>query len=242
MSIEELNNELKQLKDEKYHLLKLINHDIRSPFNRMFALLQLFELDSDSMSEQQTEYLDSMYLSILSGLEMIQNLRDMREIDAGHIEITNTPIQVDDVIQGAIRSFSKQIELKKVGVKFNHGYLGPEVMTDSYYLQRIVENVLSNAIKFSKEDAEVLIHTRANADLLEIEIRDFGEGIRSSEESKLFDKFEKLSSYATGGEGSLGLGLYNSTSIIKMMNGILQFNRAVEPGSSFTIILPIKPI
>ena len=86
MHIDELTAELKQLKDEKYHLLKLVNHDIRSPFNRIFALLQLFEMESGEVSDQQKEYLDSMYLSILSGLEMIQNLRDMREIDAENIE------------------------------------------------------------------------------------------------------------------------------------------------------------
>ncbi len=55
MKTDQLKSELQKLKDEKYHLLKLINHDIRSPFNRLFALLQLFELDSNDISDQQNE-------------------------------------------------------------------------------------------------------------------------------------------------------------------------------------------
>ena len=65
MNIDELKAELTQLKDEKYHLLKLINDDIRSSFNRIFALLQLFEMENGETSIQQKEYIDSMYFSIL---------------------------------------------------------------------------------------------------------------------------------------------------------------------------------
>jgi signal transduction histidine kinase len=240
MKIDEIKAELQQLKDEKYHLLKLINHDIRSPFNRLFALLQLFELESGELSDQQNEYLDSMYLSILSGLEMIQNLRDMRELDANHIEIAPTETNVRNMIDASIRTFSKQIELKKIQISTNYQGDLLTIFTDEYYLQRVVENVFSNAIKFSKEGkkVEVLVHGD-NSSLL-ISIRDFGEGIKHDEEVMLFQKFKKLSSFATGGEGSLGLGLYNAMALIKMMNGNISLNREVEPGASFTISVPIR--
>lgn len=232
------NDELQRLKDEKYHLLKLINHDIRSPFNRLYALLQLFEFDSKNLTEQQVEYMDSMYLSILSGLEMIQNLRDMREIDAGNVEISYNEIQLRDIIQQALRSFSKQIELKKLKLNLEMESADIKLNTDEYYLQRIIENVLSNAIKFSKEGKEILIRARGENDNIRIEIRDFGEGIKPSEEKFLFEKFKKLSSFATGGEGSLGLGLYNAMLIIKMIKGDIKLNRDVQMGSSFIISIP----
>jgi len=238
MGNDDLKGELQRLKDEKYHLLKLINHDIRSPFNRLFALLQLLEFDQDNLTDQQIEYMDSMYLSILSGLEMIQNLRDMREIDAGKIEISNTKTQLEDIIQKSIRSFSKQIELKKLEIKVEMDNRHLILNTDSYYLQRVTENVLSNAVKFSKEGKMITIMTRNINSNLQIDIRDFGEGIKPAEESMLFEKFKKLSSFATGGEGSLGLGLYNARAILKMMNGEIIFNREVQPGSSFTISIP----
>lgn len=241
MNIEEIKTELQALKDEKYHLLKLINHDIRSPFNRLFALLQLFELDSGELTPQQEEYMNSMYLSILSGLEMIQNLRDMREIDAGNIEITNDIISLPEVLQNSVRSFSKQMELKKIVVKLESIVNGEEIVADGYYLQRVVENVLSNAIKFSKSGKEVLVNARCTDGTCFIEIKDFGEGIKQNEAHMLFQKFKKLSSFATGGEGSLGLGLHNARAIITMMNGDIFQNENVHQGSSFIISIPVNP-
>lgn len=240
MNIEEIKAELQALKDEKYHLLKLINHDIRSPFNRLFALLQLFELDSGELTPQQEEYMNSMYLSILSGLEMIQNLRDMREIDAGNIVITNDRINLPDILQNAIRSFSKQMELKKIGVMIE-SVDNEEIVADGYYLQRVVENVLSNAIKFSKSGKDVLINAKCTNGHCNLEITDFGEGIKQNEAHMLFQKFKKLSSFATGGEGSLGLGLHNAHAIITMMNGNIFRNENVIQGSSFIISIPMSP-
>jgi signal transduction histidine kinase len=238
MNTEEIKAELQQLKEEKYHLLKLINHDIRSPFNRLFALLQLFELESGELSDQQNEYLDSMYLSILSGLEMIQNLRDMRELDAGHVEITPSEVNVGEIVGSSIRTFSKQVELKKLEINTDAPANEYLVVTDGYYLQRVVENVLSNAIKFSREGKPIEVKILNETPSLKITIRDFGEGIKHEEEKMLFQKFKKLSSFATGGEGSLGLGLYNAMAFIKMMHGDILLNRDVQPGTSFTIFIP----
>jgi signal transduction histidine kinase len=241
MNIEEITSELQTLKEEKYHLLKLINHDIRSPFNRIFALLQLFELDSGELTPQQEEYMNSMYLSILSGLEMIQNLRDMREIDAGNILISNDSIHLPEILKNAIRSFSKQMELKKIDVKIVSVADDVEIVSDGYYLQRVVENVLSNAIKFSKSGKEVLINAKCADGACLIEITDFGEGIKQNEAHMLFQKFKKLSSFATGGEGSLGLGLHNTRAIITMMSGNIFRNENVSQGASFVISIPTNP-
>ena len=178
MGVDELKSELQELKDEKYHLLKLINHDVRSPFNRLFALLQLLELDGDDFSDQQVEYIDSMYLSILSGLEMIQNLRDMREIDAGFVEISKATFELDELISGAMRSFSKQIELKKINVNLIPEQSGISLESDSYYLQRVFENLFSNALKFSKIGTEVTVSSEVVDESVIIKIRNFGEGIK----------------------------------------------------------------
>ncbi len=240
MDIDQLKSELNQLKEEKYNLLKLINHDIRSPFNRIFALLHLFEMESGEMSIQQKEYIDFMYMSILSGLEMIQNLRDMREIDAGNIEIDKTEFDLINTIQKAIKSFYKQIELKKLNIK-NEQLIGKALlMSDEYYVQRVIENVLSNAIKFSEEEKDIIVRLKNNDNGFLIEIQDFGDGIKKEEEHLLFKKFKKLSGIASGGEGSLGLGLHNTAYLCKKLNGSIALNRNDEIGSSFIIKLPIK--
>jgi signal transduction histidine kinase len=239
MNIEELKSELDQLNDEKYNLLKLVNHDIRSPFNRIFALLHLFEMESREISIQQKEYLDAMYLSILSGLEMIDNLRDMREIDAGHIEIDETEFDLVNTIKKAIRSFSKQIEIKKMNLVTELSIEKAQLVSDEYYVQRVIENVLSNAVKFSKREKDIIVRLKNNKNEILVEIQDSGDGIKQEEEHLLFKKFKILSSVASGGEGSLGLGLHNTVYFIKRLKGSITLNRNVEIGSSFIIKLPI---
>ncbi len=240
MDIDELKSELQELKDEKYHLLKLINHDIRSPFNRLYALLQLLELDSGDITPRQNEYISSMYLTILSSLEMIQNLKDMREIDAGKVEIIFSEADPDELIRNAIRSFSKQEELKKIHIKYAPTYSAPAIISDAYYLQRVIENVLSNALKFSRSEKEITVDLKQTNGLCQIGVRDFGEGIKSSEATMLYNKFQKLSSFATGGEGSLGLGLYNAQYFARLLGGSISLNPEVQPGSYFLISVPVS--
>ena len=238
MNIEELKDEIALLKDEKYHLLKLINHDIRSPFNRVYALLQLFEMESGEVTIQQKEYIDSMYLSILSGLEMIQNLRDMREIDAGNINVENSEVDLTKIIQKSIRTFSKQVELKNITISTDVLKNNLTISTDEYYIQRVIENVLSNAIKFSKRGKEVKVQMSKTEAGVEISIQDFGDGIKTEEEYLLYQKFKKLSSNASGGEGCLGLGLHNTAYFLSQLKGEIRLRRTSDQGSTFLIQVP----
>ena len=240
MNIDQLKSEIEQLKEEKYFLLKIINHDIRSPFNRVFALLQLFELESGNAAAQQKEYINSMYFSILSGLEMIQNLRDMREIDAGRITADQHEFNLINMIRKAIRTYSKQIELKQLNIETDLPANELTVITDEYLLQRVVESVLSNAVKFSKKDKDITVRLSGEKGRFFIEIQDLGEGIKKAEEHLLFEKFKKGSAVATGGEGSLGLGLYNARFFIKQLRGDLRLNRNNKPGTSFIISFPVE--
>lgn len=240
MEIKDLKSELEQLKEEKYNLLKLVNHDIRSPFNRVFALLQLFEMENEQQNERQKEYMDSMYLSILSGLEMITNLRDMREIDAGNVEMDKGAFDLLESIQKSIRSFSKQTEIKHQQIIAHSNLEEAPIQSDEYFVQRVIENVLSNAVKFSKSGKEIHITLSKAEKSYFIEVQDAGDGIKESEEYLLFEKFKKLSNVSSGGEGCIGLGLHNTQFFLNELSGKLHLKRNNQPGSSFIIELPIQ--
>ena len=238
MNADELKSELAKIKEEKHLLLKLINHDIRSPFNRIFALLQLMEMESDMLDGNKKDYIHSMYLSTLSGLEMIRNLRDMREVDAEEVSLDVGDFELLEAINKSIRSFSKHIELKNQQILIHSTVDQTPIFSDEYYVQRVFENVLSNAIKFSKEGETIKIDISKNEQVYCIEIVDRGEGIKVQEEHLLFEKYKKLSSIASGGEGSLGLGLYNCSRYLEMLKGKISLRRNTIMGSAFRIELP----
>ncbi len=238
MDQDEIRYELEALKSEKYHLLKLINHDIRSPFNRIFALMQLIELDSAELSTQQQEYFNAIYLTVLSGLEMVQNLRDMRDIDAGLVKIEIAPVDLDEILTKSIRSFSRQTELKHISIELAAFDEPITITADAYYLQRCIENLLSNAIKFTQQNRLIVMSASRVGDLTKIEIQDNGPGVKMDEEPYLYEKFRKLSSLATGGEGSLGLGLYNTRHFAKLMRSAVRLVRNGQLGSCFILEAP----
>ncbi len=238
MDQDEIRHELEALKAEKYHLLKLINHDIRSPFNRIFALMQLIEMDSAEMSVQQKEYFSAIYLTVLSGLEMVQNLRDMRDIDAGLVKIEMAPADLGEILTKAIRTYSRQTELKHISIQLAAIDEPLTISTDVYYFQRCVENLVSNAIKFSQQNRLIVISARRGGELVKIEIQDSGPGVKMDEEPYLFEKFKKLSSLATGGEGSLGLGLYNTRHFARLMGCGIRLIRNGQLGSCFILEVP----
>ena len=240
MDFDEITHEFEALKAEKYHLLKLINHDIRSPFNRIFALMQLLEIDSPELSPQQQEYFNAIYLTVLSGLEMVQNLRDMRDIDAGLVKIEKAETELGEIIQKSIRVYSRQTELKNIAIvvaPFNEPI---KLETDAYYLQRCLENILSNAIKFSPQRKQVVISIERYSNSVTLEIQDSGPGIKMEEEHFLFEKFKKLSSLATGGEGSLGLGLYNTFHFARSIGGTVRLIRNGKLGSCFVLEVALE--
>ncbi len=238
MTTEEIKQELDAMKAEKYHLLKLINHDIRSPFNRIFALMQLLEMESPELTQQQQEYYDAIYLTVLSGLEMVQNLRDLRDIDGGMVKIEKTPTHLDEIIHKAVRTYSRQTELKKMTVEITCDSEVGELSTDPYFLQRCIENMLSNSIKFSPSKKTISITAGNRGDMVRIEVQDHGPGIRLDEEVYLFEKFKKLSSLATGGEGSLGLGLYNTWHFARLLGAVIRLDRNGKLGSCFILSMP----
>ena len=240
MDIEQLKAEIEQLKSDKRSLLKLINHDIRAPFNRVFALIQLLELESQDLAASQKEYIQSMYLSILSGLEMITNLRDMREIDDNNLDLELQEFHLADCIHKAIRSFSKQFEIKKLDIKTQINLENDAISSDEYLLKRCIENVLSNAIKFSKDGEEIVVSAYDTASSFFIEVLDYGKGIKENEEHLLFKKFSRLSNQGTAGEGSLGLGLYNTSKILEMLKGSIRLKEHSVHGAKFIIEVPIQ--
>ncbi|NJN28468.1 MAG: HAMP domain-containing histidine kinase [Cyclobacteriaceae bacterium] len=240
MDLADLQAQISALKEEKYQLLKLVNHDIRSPFNRIFALLQLFEMEATDISGQQRAYLDSMILSILSGLEMITNLRDMREIDAGNVVVEKTELDILPLLHRCMRTFSKQMELKKITIEIKASDDEIIILSDEFYVQRVIENVLSNAVKFSRLGKKVHVELLKTDKGVEIYVEDAGEGIKVEEEYLLFQKFKKLSNVASGGEGCLGLGLYNTTYFLQKLGGGISLIRKEDAGSTFMITLPAK--
>ena len=227
-----------KLKYENQSLLKIISHDIRAPFTQLFAMMQLLDLESNEITPNQRHYFDRMYQSLASGMEMVKNLHDVRALDQETITVVMEEMRIIPLIEKVNQSFSKLSSLKSITINFEKGRLDPEIKSDSYVLEKILSNVLSNAIKYPEKGSEVSVKLEKRGTEIIIIYEDNGPGIPQEELPNVFDKYAKLSPRPTTGESTTGLGLYLAKHFAEMIEGRIEVENITKTGIRVRIILP----
>jgi signal transduction histidine kinase len=231
------NQQSEQLVRERKQLVLLVSHDLKGPFNRIFALLQLLEMESTSLSSEQKEYVGKMYQIIGDGLNMVRNLVDVRKLEERGFDPQPEPLDITSVVTAIVSQY--RITGVKKSIRVHLEAPGNvEFITDRNYLSRIVENLLSNAIKFSSGDKDVFVNIIKSETEIEISVRDEGPGISAEDQLKLYQRFQKLTARPTGGETSTGLGLSIVKQLLSSMGGSITCTSELDKGSTFRIRIP----
>ncbi len=234
--LEIANKELSTLNREKDGMIGVVSHDLRAPFNKIKGLLSLLELDGN-LNQKQKSYARLANKVINGGLSFIQDLLDVTAIAQKRVDIKLSKFKLDAFIGEFRETYQSELERKKQRLHVEL-HSGEEVVeTDKQILSRIIDNLLTNAIKFSPIDSDIYLHT-SNGAMLSFSIKDEGPGISEPEQKLMFKKFQKLSAQPTGGEASNGLGL----SIVKQLTDRLQGEITVDSqptkGTKVTVSIP----
>ena len=230
---------IEKLQKENQSLLKIISHDIRAPFTQLFAMMQLLDLESGDLNDTHRHYFDRMYHSLASGMEMVKNLHDIRSLDQDQINVVKEEISLIPLLEKVVQSFQKLAGLKSINISFEKGSLNPDLKTDSYLLEKILSNVLSNAIKYPEDGTEVRINLEQRGEDLIILVEDGGPGIHESERPMIFEKYTKLKTQPSMGESTTGLGMYLSKRFVEMIDGKIEVTNVSENGGlRVKIIIP----
>jgi K+-sensing histidine kinase KdpD len=228
--LSEKQKTIEKLQKENQALLKIISHDIRAPFTQLFAMIQLLDLENEDIKPSQRHYFDRMYHSLASGMEMVKNLHDIRSLDQDQITVVKEEIRIIPLIEKVNQSFQKLAGLKSININFEKGSLNPEIKTDSYLLEKILANVLSNAIKYPEDGTEVRIKLEQRGEEVIIIIEDGGPGISESELPLIFEKYTKLSTQPTMGESTTGLGIFLAKNFVEMIDGKIEIANISDNG------------
>jgi len=221
---------IEKLQKENESLLKIISHDIRAPFTQLFAMMQLLDLENGDINPSQRHYFDRMYHSLASGMEIVKNLHDIRSLDQDNITVVKEKIRLIPLIEKVNQSFSKLAGLKSIKISFKKGSLDPEIKTDSYVLEKILSNALSNAIKYPEDGTKVRIKLEQRGDEIIIIYEDGGPGISDEELPVIFEKYTKLSTQPTMGESTTGLGMYLAKNFAELIDGKIEIGNISENG------------
>lgn len=232
------NHQLSDLNHEKDTLMGIVAHDLKSPLNRIKGLADIMELEG-GLSPAQQNYVGMIKDATRSGLDLITDLLDVHMIEE-NVEPNYTQFDISAFILDKVNSFAPAAESKNIHLNIQR-VESDVISCDADYLHRILDNLVSNAIKFSNPDATIEISAWRNKSMLTIGVKDHGPGFSEKDKAHLFQKFKKLSARPTAGESSNGLGLAIVKTLVDRLKGNIHLTSEQGKGSLFTVNLPITP-
>ena len=232
------NERLQALDSEKNAFLAIAAHDLKNPTSMIIGYANL-------MTERWHSWDDGRRLGKLAQIrdlaqrtfDIIRNLLDLDAIESGNYQLRPVNLEIHGACATLIEEYRDRAEIKGIRLHLlGERELHAHVDKGAFY--EIIDNLLSNAIKYSPHQREVSILLAATAAEVELSISDQGPGLSAADQSKLFQKFTRLSARPTGGEHSTGLGLSIVKRILEASGGSIHCTSQLGHGSSFVVRLP----
>ena len=230
------SQQLESLYHERQQMLSVVSHDLKGPFNRVFALVQLMNMDQSNLTVDQKDYLGKIHQIVADGLSMVRNLLDNRRLEEKGIDLLLEKLNVSAMLNTLVKNTRALAQKKKIELEFE-AIPQAWVMTDKLYLNRVFENLISNALKFSPNEKTIWIKVREVNSEIEVSVKDEGPGLSSEDQGKLYQKFQRLSARPTSGESSTGLGLSIAKSFLDKIGGTITCISEPGKGADFRVRL-----
>lgn len=245
LSKEELINKLTKMSECKRaqeDFILNISHDLRSPLNIILSIVQCYKDDyKDSKREIQClEHIDIIKRNAYKILKLINNLIDTTKLEQRHYSIKRENLDIINLIEWDISSIDKYAKQKDISLVFDTNVEECIMAIDPEAIDRIIMNLISNAIKFSPRKSSIYINAWKSINQLTISIRDEGMGIPKYEQDTIFNRFIQSSRNKRNENSGSGIGLDLVRYLTKAHNGSIELKSEENRGSEFIIKLPIE--
>lgn len=235
--LKEREKQLKDLNASKDKLFSIIAHDLRNPFNSILGFSELLKENLEK-KEKSKVYVNIINSSAKTTLILLNNLLNWAKSQTGQINYTNSKIILSSIIQEIIDVSNSQAKIKNITInKIKSDEI--EVYANENMVKTILQNLISNAIKFTKSEGTINIAVISQQNQVEISISDNGVGINKDKLNLLFNVSSNPTSFGTEGEKGSGLGLVLCKEFVEILNGEIWVKSEVGKGSDFKFTLPL---
>lgn len=236
--LERRNEQLSHLNEEKNNLIKILAHDLRTPINQVQGLAQLLLLENPSFNGEQKDSIHRIIDSSIRLNTMIGKILDVDAIESNRINLQLETMDLNTLTKRVVGSFERIAAKKDIQLAFSAADGPMAVKGDILYMTEIIENLISNAIKFSEWNKKVVVALGACEVNVRLKIQDEGPGLTDEDKQKIFQKFQRLSARPTAGEYSTGLGLSIVKKYTELMNGRVWYESTEGAGTAFFLEFP----
>lgn len=252
LEIEQKNKELIIAKEKaeesnklKTEFLQNMSHEIRTPMNSILGFSE-FLSDSDISSEKHNNYVNIIQKSGIQLLHIIDDVLEISKLETQKVRVIEEEVCLNNLLFEQFSFFDIKAKDKKIALYLKEGLLDKEstMLTDRTKLNKILGNLLDNAIKYTNEgfvEYGYQLKTDTESDEIEIYISDTGIGIESEEQVAIFNRFSQEYRELTRSVGGLGLGLSIAKENAELLGGKISVQSEKGKGSTFFVTIPYKP-
>lgn len=241
-TLEELrqaNHQLELLNQEKNRFLSIAAHDLRNPISTAISFTDILLHNADVFpDDRKAGFLKTIEERLQFSLKLMSELLDVSKIEAGTLQLKKEKADYRKLLEQTI-AFNQLVgQWKKISIDLQCGEHELEFGFDRNKMEQVLNNLISNAIKYSHPGSRVTVSVKRGDKLVRTEIHDEGIGIPGDELDKIFEPFQKSSSRPTAGESSTGLGLAIAKKVVEEHGGSIGVTSKPGEGSSFFFTIP----
>ncbi len=228
----ELGNQLKT------EFIENVTHELRTPLHAINGFVQLLELESENFSSDQHNYLDDINKANTRLLSLVDNVLDFASSESGNLNIDRSDVDIIELVHESIKEHRDSIQQKNISITENfEGLINTNITSDKKRLKQIIDNLLSNAIVFNRQNGTILISAETEPDnSIKIAIKDSGIGIPKEKFNTLFSPFARINKNAD--TLGAGISLVVSKQLTELLGGELKYESTENVGSDFWLEFP----
>lgn len=240
------NARLEVLDLEKTELMGIAAHDLKNPITGILLATGIIRHRLQDMEKQYE--LTGMEKAIgklgdIDGiaermLDIINKLLNVNKIESGTLTIQNVEFSLGTIVEAVVDFYAEHARPKNIVLRLDNQAPDAQIHADPQFVQEIIENLVSNAVKYSPPDLPIDVRLLARESTVRFEVQDYGPGLSREDKTRLFGKFARLSARPTAGENSTGLGLSIVKKLTEAMDGRVWCESELGKGATFIVELP----
>lgn len=235
-------SEIKTLENFRNQFFANISHELKTPLNIIFSCIQLLNskdsTDYYSLGKSYANYSNVIKQNCYRMIRLINNIVDINKIDSGFMHMDFHNYEIVSLVENITMSVVPYVKSKKINITFDTLIEELEIKCDSDSIERIVLNLLSNSIKFTNENGNILVYMSADDNFVTISVKDDGIGIEEEKQSRIFDIFVQGDNSLTRKKEGSGIGLSLVKSLVTLHNGQVYLESSENIGTKITVKIP----
>jgi len=227
---------LERLEKLRRNMVTDVAHELRTPLSTIRGYLEALR---DGVMESTPATLKLLHEEAMLLNRLVDDLQELSLAEAGQLTLDRQPVNLNEVVNGAVEAVQPQVEVKGITVHFDLEEGLPLVNIDPQRIGQVLRNLLANALNHTPPGGKVTIAAKAKATEVEVSVSDTGEGIASEHLPYIFERFYRADKSRSRATGGTGLGLAIAKELVEAHGGQITVESRVGQGTTFTFTLPV---